>query len=329
MNPQPSNNLDLIKNQLGLGGLAPLEKTAKGLAADKAQEEAADKKRWKAALDFETMFLSQMYKSMRQSAIGEDNELTKASPGREIFTEMLDNTYAGMNAKNPLISGDQGMRNAMSGIANSLAAQIYRSLSRQEGQTAVKAPASMAKVAVPRLDEAAQGAGAEGMFSTAPYLAKLINQRARSGEPTAVSALSDARLKPIIDLASKTYDVPANLIRSVIKTESNNQPLAVSGAGAKGLMQLMDTTAQDMGVRNVFNAHDNVLGGTRYLRQLLNRFGGDETKALAAYNAGPATVERYDGVPPYDETRNYVEKVLKSRQDLDKAGAQAAPAAGR
>jgi soluble lytic murein transglycosylase-like protein len=297
------------------------------LAAEKSQGEAADKKRWKAALDFETMFLSNMYKSMRQSTLGEDNELTKASPGREIFTEMLDNTYAGMNAKNPSIAGDQGMRNAMSGIANSLAAQIYRSLSRQEGQTAVKAPASMAKVAVPRLDETPKGA--EGMFSTSPFLAKLINQRARSGEPTAVSALPDAKLKPIIDLASRTYDVPANLIQSVIKAESNNQPLAVSGAGAKGLMQLMDTTAQDMGVRNVFNAHDNVLGGTRYLKQLLDRFGGDETKALAAYNAGPATVDRFKGVPPYDETRNYVEKVLKSKQDLDKAGAQGASAAGR
>ena len=113
MTPESSNNLDLVKNQLGLNGVAHAEKMAKGLAADKADKghgKDADKKRWKAALDFETMFLSQMYKGMRQSTLAEDNELTKASPGRDIFTEMLDNTYAGMNAKNPAIAGDQGMQ---------------------------------------------------------------------------------------------------------------------------------------------------------------------------------------------------------------------------
>ncbi|HKP94635.1 MAG TPA: transglycosylase SLT domain-containing protein [Fibrobacteria bacterium] len=327
MNPESSNNLDLIKNRLGLGALTPLEKTAKGLAAEKSKGEAADKKRWKAALDFETLFLSQMYKGMRQSTLAEDNELTKASPGRDIFTEMLDNTYAGMNAKNPLIAGDQGMKNAMAGISNSLAAQIYRSLSRQEGQTAVSLPPAMGKVTVPRFDETS--VNGEDMFSTAPFLAKLINQRARSGQSTAVSALSDEKLHPMVDLASRTYGVPANLIKSVIKAESNNQPLAVSPAGAKGLMQLMDTTAADMGVRNVFNAGQNILGGTRYLKQMLDRFGGDEKKALAAYNAGPATVDRFNGMPPFEETKAYVEKVLKAKQNLDGAGTPGAVGAGK
>ena len=315
MNSESSNNLDLIKSQLGLSKLAPLEKTAKGLAADKSQGEAADKKRWKAALDFESMFLSQMYKEMRATAqsTGEGNELTEASPGREIFTEMLDNTYASQNAKNPLIAGPQGMKNAMTGISNSLAAQIYRSLRRAEGVDKVSAPADMRKVNVPRFEAANE----DDTFSVTPFLAKLINQKARSGQPTAVSALSDDALKPIVDLASRTYNVSANLIKSVIKAESNNQPLAVSGAGAKGLMQLMDSTAKDLGVRNVFNANENVLAGTRYLKQMLERFNGDEAKALAAYNAGPATVERFAGIPPYQETQAYVEKILKSKRDLD------------
>ncbi len=325
MTPESSNNLDLIKNRLGLGGVAPLEKTARALAADKAHGKDADKKRWKAALDFEGMFLSQMYKGMRQTTIGDDDELTKASPGREIFTEMLDNTYATMSAKNPLINGEQGMKNAATGITNSLAAQIYRSLSRQEGQTAVTAPSSLAKVAVPRLD--ADASGDEGMFSASPFLAKLINLKSRSGESTAVSSLSDTKLKPIVELASRTYGVSANLIQSVIKAESNNQPLAVSGAGAKGLMQLMDSTARDMGVRNVFNANDNILGGTRYLKQMLDRFNGDETKALAAYNAGPAAVERFNGVPPFQETKAYVEKILNAKKGLDAAASAAAASA--
>jgi soluble lytic murein transglycosylase-like protein len=315
MNSESSNNLDLIKSQLGLSNLAPLEKTAKGLAADKAKGEAADKKRWKAALDFESMFLSQMYKEMRKSTLGEGNDLTEASPGREIFTEMLDNQYASLNANNPLTAGPQGMKNATTGISNSLAAQIYRSLRRAEGAEAVTAPVSMQKVQVPRFDGEAENP--DNTFSVAPYLANLINQRARSGKPTAVSSLSDETLRPIVDLASRTYGVPANLIKSVIKAESNNQPLAVSGAGAKGLMQLMDTTAQDLGVRNVFNANENILAGTRYLKQMLERFDGDEAKALAAYNAGPSAVERFNGVPPYDETKQYVEKILKAKRDLD------------
>ena len=317
MNPETSNNLDLVKSQLGLANLAPLEKAARGLAAEKAKGEEADKKRWKAALDFESMFLSQMYKAMRQSAISEGNELTQASPGREIFTEMLDNQYAGMNAKNPLVAGPQGMKNALTGISNSLAAQIYRSLRRAEGADAVSAPAAYKPLAIPRFDGDVQDA--EKDFPVAPILAKLVGKHAREGKPTAPAAMSEAALAPIVDLASKTYGVSDTLIKSVIKAESANQPLAVSGAGAKGLMQLMDTTAQAMGVRNPFNAHENVLAGTRYLKGLLERYDGDESKALAAYNAGPTAVDRYRGVPPFEETRNYVKNVLKAKRELDAA----------
>jgi soluble lytic murein transglycosylase-like protein len=79
----------------------------------------------------------------------------------------------------------------------------------------------------------------------------------------------------------------------------------------------MDSTASDLGVRNVFNVRENILAGTRYLGQLLERFKGDESKALAAYNAGPATVERYGGIPPYQETKDYVTKVLKSKSEFE------------
>lgn len=328
MNSESSNNLDLLKSRIGLGGLsqAPLEKAAKGLAAakpagsEKAQGSDADKKRWKAALDFEAMFLGNMYKSMRKSAMAEGNSLTEASPGREIFTEMLDNQYASMTSKNPLNAGEMGMKNAMSGISNSLASQIYRSLRRAEGQDAAAGSVAKPGTALPRYIANPKNDAVKtdaGMFSSAPFLAKLINRKSRSGESTAAPALSDDKLAPMVDHASKTYDVPANLIKSVIKAESNNRPLAVSGAGAKGLMQLMDSTARDLGVRNVFNPGENILAGTRYLKQMLVRFGGDETKALAAYNAGPATVERFKGVPPYEETKAYVEKVLKAKLNLD------------
>jgi soluble lytic murein transglycosylase-like protein len=245
--------------------------------------------------------------------------LTEASPGREIFTEMLDNQYAGMHAKSPLESGDQGLKNAISGISNSMAAQIYRSLARKEGATLPSPAAPSGKNTNPIID--ADATKVEDLFSTAPILAKMVNSRARSGQSSKPAPITEDKLNPIVDLASKTYGVAANLIKSVIKTESANQPLAVSGAGAKGLMQLMDSTARDMGVRNVFNAHENVLAGTRYLKGLLQRFDGNEEKALAAYNAGPSVVDRFGGIPPYQETQDYVKKVLKNKSELDAAAA--------
>jgi soluble lytic murein transglycosylase-like protein len=313
MNPETSNNLDLIKSRMGMAGQARLEQAAKGLSAGKAGAEA-DKKRWKAALDFETMFLSQMYKSMRQSTLSEGNELTQASPGREIFSEMLDNQYASLNAKNPLVAGPQGMKNALAGASNSLAAQIYRSLRRAEGAEA--SPAA-AQPAVPPRSGAEAAAAGEAPAAPAPI--GPVDAQGREGRPAARAALGDAALQPLIDLASKTYGVSANLIHGVIKAESAGQPLAVSPAGAKGLMQLMDSTAQDLGVSDSFDARQNVLAGTRYLKGLLDRYDGDEAKALAAYNAGPATVDRFGGIPPFPETKTYVDTVLKTKRGLDAA----------
>lgn len=110
--------------------------------------------------------------------------------------------------------------------------------------------------------------------------------------------------------ASDKYGVPANLIRGVIQQESGGNPSAQSSAGAQGLMQLMPSTAQGLGVTNPFDPVQNIDGGTRYLAGLLQEFHGDESLALAAYNAGPAAVTSYGGVPPYAETQNYVKSVL-------------------
>ncbi len=114
-----------------------------------------------------------------------------------------------------------------------------------------------------------------------------------------------------VQKAAAKYDLPPALIKAVIRAESNFQVDAVSSAGAQGLMQLMPATAEELGVDNPFDIKQNIEGGTRYLRKMLDRFGGSLRKALAAYNAGPATVLKYNGRVPYPETRQYIKRVLR------------------
>lgn len=117
--------------------------------------------------------------------------------------------------------------------------------------------------------------------------------------------------EPVIRQYSDLYGVDKTLIKAIIMVESCFDRYAVSRVGAKGLMQLMPATADLMGVYNVFNAKDNIKGGTRYFRQMLELFEYDVELALAAYNAGPKAVQKYKGIPPYSETQKYVKKVIK------------------
>jgi soluble lytic murein transglycosylase len=123
----------------------------------------------------------------------------------------------------------------------------------------------------------------------------------------------------IIESKSLKYNIKPSLINAVITVESDWNPEAISKKGAIGLMQLMPSTAKDMQIENPFDPEENIEGGTRYLRYLLNRFNEDINLALAAYNAGPAMVERFGGIPSISETKNYVKKVVSISKDNDHA----------
>ncbi|GGH83980.1 soluble lytic murein transglycosylase-like protein [Pullulanibacillus pueri] len=161
-------------------------------------------------------------------------------------------------------------------------------------------------------------ATAESPETATPLLSaysSALTQSSAQSLPTMIAAPStsignEKEYDPYIERAAALYNVDPKLIRSVIQNESGFNPASQSQAGALGLMQLMPTTAASLGVTNRLDPEQNILGGTKYLKQLLDQFNGNKTLAVAAYNAGPGNVEKYKGIPPFSETQNYVKKVL-------------------
>ncbi|MFW6253743.1 MAG: transglycosylase SLT domain-containing protein [Chitinivibrionales bacterium] len=255
---------------------------------DKPQLAASSARHRKVAREFEAMFASMMLKAMRSSV--DRSGFIPQSTGEQIYTEMLDKEYASVMAKN-----------ASFGLSD----LILREL-EQNGEDASHSP-SLSSLR---------------SLSFQPWMnnPNFMPQNLQTGTVSGTLRQRVEQWRSLINDAGSRYDLDPDLISAVVAQESAGNPMAISTAGAKGLMQLMDGTAGDMGVKQVFNPHQNISGGSRYLRMMLDRFGGNEQLALAAYNAGPSAVERYEGVPPYQETQKYVKRVLEFRERFAQHG---------
>ena len=185
-------------------------------------------------------------------------------------------------------------------IASDIAA-VTRRIAEITGQSVAPAPTA-----------------ATGNASFASFVSAAMNQGAPAAPSNAPSAapapIAPAQIEQLVGANANAWGVDPALVKAIIANESGFDSSATSKTGAQGLMQLEPETAAGLGVSNAYDPAQNIWGGTRYIRGLLDRFHGDLRLAVAAYNAGPGAVEKYGGVPPYAETQAYVENVLDSYQ---------------
>jgi membrane-bound lytic murein transglycosylase MltF len=157
--------------------------------------------------------------------------------------------------------------------------------------------------------ESSKSTGERAIGSSSKIHSVYGRQRGNNSAVESVDKNGPDFLPLMVEQTAKKYGLDQRLLNAVVKAESDYNPKAVSSAGAMGLMQLMPATAKSLGVRDPFNPRENLEGGAKYLRSLIDRYKGNIKLALAAYNAGPGAVERYKGVPPYKETISYIKKI--------------------
>jgi Rod binding domain-containing protein len=263
----------------------------------------------KATKDFEAYFMLYMLKSMRETI--PKSGLLEEGLGNDIYSSMFDEELS------KKIAGSS---------PGSLSELLYKSLektlvaeNKPEGDAELSKKINLQIKPVPlrlSIDKAIHLPHSSAVKNSEPIKAP-VTKPEKLSTPSPRFPILKIGSDPILEKygdsivqASKQYNVSPRLIYSVIAAESGGRYDAVSSRGAKGLMQLADSTAEQMGVSDSLDPHENIIGGTKYLRELLDRYDGDLRLTLAAYNAGPGTVSKFNGVPPFSETREYIDKVL-------------------
>lgn len=182
-----------------------------------------------------------------------------------------------------------------------------------------------------RLNPYLSGAGGQqGIHTVYENNAASSRTKGASFQDSVKSALQTTEsMENIFQEAAQLYGLDVNFLKAIGKAESGFNPQAVSSAGAQGVMQLMPATARSLGVEDSFDARSNIMGGAKYIAGLLERYQGNKALALSAYNAGSGNVDKYGGIPPFQETQNYVQKVLSyAGEDMDLSGVLTTGAAG-
>jgi Rod binding domain-containing protein len=271
-----------------------------------------------AARDFESLFVGYMLKTMR-STVDKDSVLGEGFGG-EMMQGMFDVEMARHLSRNSSFGIANMLYKQMTGepLPNTMIQHSEKPVPVSTvNQAAAKVPAIVAEPTTAPVTPEVQPAHEQVKTNTAPVAAEV---------PVPVPAHAstiDKRLapfEPIISEAAEQHGISASLLKAVIASESSAVSTARSSKSAKGLMQLIDSTAADMGVKNVWDPKQNIFGGAKYLGQLLDRFDGNLEHALASYNAGPGAVEKHGGVPPYPETKAYVKKVMNYLRYFEQQG---------
>lgn len=287
--------------------------SAQQTSPTKNLDEKSKAKLQKAVQDFEAMFVNYLLKNMRNT-VNKDEE-SEDGFGGEMMQGMFDYELA-----------RQVSRTSNLGVGEMLYKKITgESLPRTNAVSQLKLKNTIdvfpkeINEALPKnivassLKESGVAASKQSSMINSPSVVpSTINNTTRSGKLKPSKNVREAvgKYNDIINRASEKYDVDTTLIKAVMASESAGNPKAHSSANAKGLMQLIDSTASMMGVKNSWDPEQNIYGGTKYLRHLLDKFDGDVKLAVASYNAGPAWVEKHKKVPPIQETQHYVRRVM-------------------
>jgi Rod binding domain-containing protein len=296
------------------GAPVPLKTAPGGVVPGEAEKERVRT----VARQFEAVFLSYLFRTMKETVPDSPfSEDPSGSMYEGMFEESLGNSLA---------------EGGGVGLADMLLKSLERKVEAAAATTGIRRAGPNGSPAAPETPDPAAGLKKAairpellpitGMREKAALAVPLTTAPADQTAPAAAAQRVrnrrplDEPVAQALDQAADKVGVDRDLLKAVALAESGGNPSAVSPRGARGLMQLMAATAREMGVDKVLDPLENAMGGARYLKRLLIRHGGDERLALASYNAGPGAVERHGGVPPYRETREYIERVLDYRRAL-------------